>query len=214
MGFMAKVQKASKFVLLDTVQYRKNYFQNRNRIRHNDTCKWVTVPLKKFKSNTLIKDIRIDNSQLWSKKNLSLIENSYRKAPYFLEIKEKIWEVYFRQYDYLAELNTALIKLLIELLGIEVELYVASELDLPSAEGGTEVNYNVCKKLGADVYLSGSFGRDYLDEDKFINDGIKVIYQDYRHPEYEQFQGGFMDSLSIIDVLFNCGPEKTLSLIK
>ena len=211
---MAKVQQANKFVLLDTVQYRKNYFQNRNRIRHNDTYKWVTVPLKKFKSNTLIKDICIDNSQLWSRKNLSLIENNYRESPYFFELKEKIWEVYSRQYDYVAELNIALIKLFIEILEIKGELYISSELNLPHAEGGTEVNYNICKELGADVYLSGSFGRDYLDEDKFVNNGIKVIYQNYKHPEYKQFQGGFMDSLSIIDALFNCGPEKTLSLIK
>jgi hypothetical protein len=213
MGFMAKMCQADKFVLLDTVQFRKNYFQNRNRIRYHDTDKWVTIPLKKFTHDTLIKDIRIDTSSPLQKKNWELITHSYRNAPCYNDFADEIRDIYLGPFELLSELNIALIKYFVNLLKIDVEIFIASDLKLPHVVGGTEVNFNICKALRADLYLSGNFGRDYLDESRFKENGITVMYQHFKHPVYKQLYGPFMDSLSIIDALFNCGPEETLRLL-
>lgn len=214
LGFIAKLYQSDKFVLLDTVQYRKGYFQNRNKIRDENTWKWITVPIKKSKLNTLIKDIQIDNSSPWREKNIALIENSYKNCPFFNESKNALFEIYTSPYIFLSKLNIALIRHVVKLLKINVDLLIASELNLSYVKGGSQVVYNICKALNADTYLSGAHGRNYLEEKQFAKSGIKVIYQNFIQPKYNQIHGSFIDSLSMIDALFNCGSVETMELIK
>ncbi|MBU1864508.1 MAG: WbqC family protein [Candidatus Omnitrophica bacterium] len=214
MGLISKIYHVDVFVLLDTVQYRKNYFQNRNRICYRDKYKWITVPVKKTGLHTLIKDVLIDNAQPWRQKYLKLLYNSYCKTPFFKQFKDNLWEIYLRPCVYLSELNIALIKYILKVLEIDTQIFIASEFVLPVVGGGTQVVLNICKYLEAESYLSGSFGKDYLDENILLQSGVKVRYQDFKHPIYLQAQSPFMPSLSIIDTLFNCGAQKTKELIK
>ena len=113
--------------------------------------------------------------------------------------ENKIW-------DKLIDLNVAIIQYIMEELGISTKILFESELKTNNAS--TERILEICKKLGADTYLSGSGGRDYLDVDRFLTESIKLEYQDYTHPVYEKvFTGDFVSHLSIIDLLFNKGPE-------
>lgn len=217
LGFFDKMDQCDVFVLLDTVQFRKNYFQNRNRIRvnYNDrTWRWLTVPIAKGHLTQLIKDVQISNARDWGKEHLRCLELHYRKAPFFNRYKEAFKTIYGKKYMGLSELNIELIFTVRGLMGIDSKVLIASKLDLDErGKGGTEVVFNICKHLGATSYLSGQFGKDYLDENVFYNSGITLKYQDFHHPVYKQVYEPFVPSMSSIDLLFNEG-EKALKIIR
>jgi len=207
LGFIHKVMNADEFVLLDNVQYKKRYFQNRNKIRTQKGWVWLGVPIKKFTSTQKINEIKIDNSTPWQTKNLRIIKNNYAKTKYFKDYFSDLKWVYQTKYEYLSDLNIALIKHLLKTLKINTPLYVSSEILEDIGQGGTKVNLNLCKKLKATVYLSGAFGKDYLDLSKFEKENIKVKFQDFKHPIYKQLYEPFIPNMSIIDLLFNYGKD-------
>ena len=83
MGFLNKLSNSDVFVILDNVQYRRNYFQNRNRIRTATGWSWLTVPVKKAPLETPIMDIEIDNSRPWGENHMKGLSQNYSKAPHF-----------------------------------------------------------------------------------------------------------------------------------
>lgn len=209
LGFFDKMSQSNTFVLLDTVQYRKNYFQNRNQIRVNYNAEgwaWLTVPTAKGPFTQLVKDVQISNDKNWRKEHWRLLQLWYGKAPYFHKYKDAFQAVYAKEWTSLSNFNIELIFLIKRLLGIDTELMVASELGMGEpGKGGTEVNFNICARLGATAYLSGKFGKDYLDECPFKEKGIAVKYQDFHHPVYHQMFDPFVPNMSSIDLLFNEG---------
>ena len=86
-------------------------------------------------------------------------------------------------------------------------MLLASELDLGTLEGGTEVNLGICRALGAKTYLSGPFGRDYLDRSRFRKEGIQIVYHNFTHPTYKQLFKPFAPNMSSVDLLFNYGSK-------
>jgi hypothetical protein len=112
----------------------------------------------------------------------------------------------------LAPLNETIIRFLRDALGLGTQLVKASDLEVYTW-GATDVNLTICQRLGADAYLSGKHGRDYLDETRFLEQGIEVRYQDFNHPVYPQLWGDFLPQMSSIDLLFNCG-ESSLKAIE
>lgn len=213
LGFIHKVMSVDEFVLLDNVQFRKKYFQNRNKIRTNRGEQWLTVPLKKKHSDQKINEIEISYDQDWQSKNLNLIKINYIKAKYFGEYFEDLKMIYKTEFGLLRDLNIELIKFILQKFEIRTKLYVSSELLDDLGQGGTNVNLNICKKLNADVYLSGAFGKDYLDISKFEKEDIQVEFQDFEHPIYKQLYDPFISNMSSIDVLFNYG-KNSLNIIK
>ncbi len=213
LGFINKVMNVDEFVLLDNVQFRKNYFQNRNKIRTKESWQWLTVPLKKFHSNQKINEIKISYSQDWQSQNLNAIKNSYIKAKYFDAYFKDFEKIYKNEFMLLRDLNIELIKFILQKLGIHTKLHISSELLDDPEQGGTNVTLNICKKLNADIYLSGAFGKDYLDVSKFEKEDIEVKFQDFKHPIYNQLYEPFIPNMSSIDLLFNYGKD-TLNIIK
>ncbi len=212
LGFFDKMRQADVLVLLDTTQFAKDDFQNRNRIKTSNGPIWLTVPvLKKGASQQRITEVRICNHENWRNRCWDLIYRSYRNAPHFGEHKETFRELYAREWVSLADLNTTIIRYLTECLRLKTILLTASELGVYE-RGATNVNLTICRLLGADVYLSGKFGRQYLDESQFAAHNIAVTYQDFRHPVYPQLWGDFLSHLSTIDLLFNCG-DASLDII-
>jgi hypothetical protein len=212
LGFFHKVHQSNIFVLLDNVQYEKNYFQNRNKIRTQSGWTWLTVPvLTKGKSNQQIKEVEIDNKTKWSWKHWRSIDLNYKKTPYFDNYRDFFYDLYKKEWIKLVDLNETIITYLIKELGMDVKLIKSSELNIEGK--GTELLLSICKILNADVYLSGRFGKDYLVDEQFHKNGIKVIYQEFKHPTYTQLFKPFIPNMSVIDLIFNHG-EKSLNIIE
>jgi len=207
LGLFDRIYRCDIFVLLDNVAYSKDYFLNRNKIKTANGWSWLTVPvLTKGKFGQLIREVQIDNSTPWQEKHWKSIYFNYIKAPFFSsygEILKK--EVYERKWTYLCELSEKSLKLLLKFLGITTPIVKASELGV---EGKKEdLLIKICQKIGADEYLSGPDGRNYLNLEVWKQKNIKVYFHDYQHPCYPQLHGGFEPNMSVIDLLFNCGPE-------
>ncbi|MDA2915362.1 WbqC family protein [Nitrospinae bacterium AH_259_B05_G02_I21] len=213
LGFFDKACQSEIFVLLDNVQFRKNYFQNRNRIKTPQGEKLLTVPVRRGRgSSKTILEVEIDNSKDWRRKHWTTIANHYRSAPYFPDYEADFQTIYERSWYMLLDLNIVLILLLAKHLGVATRFIRSSELGISGK--GSELNLRLCKAVGATTYLSGRWGRVYIDEPAFKRADIKIVYQEFQHPIYPQLFEGFLPALGGIDLLFNCGPESRRILDK
>lgn len=206
LGYFDKIDKSDAFVFLDNVQYKKREYQNRNRICNRDGWMWLTVPvLTKGKYHQKIIEVKIDDTQKWRRKQLRCIKTYYSKAPYFKEHIDFFESVYMQKWERLIDLNKYIIKYLLEYLGIFTPIYHESEMRVESHS--TDRIIEICRKLNADTYLSGNGGKKYLDEAKFLKAGIKLTYQYFVHPVYQQLHNPFIPFMSIIDLVFRHGKE-------
>jgi hypothetical protein len=205
LGYFDKIDRADVFVLLDNVQFKKNEWQNRNRIKTAAGPQWLTVPVT-YKFPQRINEVGVNNRERWQHQQRQAILSNYRKAPCWDAVSPLLEEIFTPVWEFLAPLNIFVVKRLAEILGIATPLYVASEL--PSfPENPDERLIAIAKHFGADTYLAGSGGRDYMDLDRYERNGIKVHIQEYHHPVYEQRFGTFEPFMSVLDLLFNHGSE-------
>jgi hypothetical protein len=212
-GFFHKMYLVETFVLIDVVQYRKQYFQNRNRIRTHNGFVWLTVPvLSKGKRDQNIQEVMIDwRDKDWPNRIWGAIEYNYSRAPFFSNYKDIIKDIYCNyKWEKLIDLNIKLIECLKDILGIKTKLIIASTLGVSGKS--TEVIIDVCKKLNAGTYLSGKFGKDYLVEERFEEENIQLKYHSFTHPVYKQCYEPFVPEMSVLDLIM-CHGEKALSII-
>jgi hypothetical protein len=211
LGYFDQIDRADVFVFYDDVQYDKNGWRNRNRIKTPQGWAWITVPvLTRERFGAAINEVEIDNRAPWARKHLKTLSQNYSRSPYYGEYIGLFEDIYFREWEKIADLNMALIKAITGALGTDVRFACSSELNLQGDRLGRLVE--ICLEFGADRYLTGDSARDYMDRKVFSARGIQVEYQNYRHPVYPQLYGEFISHLSIVDLLFNCGPE-SLSII-
>lgn len=212
LGYFDKISKSDVFVLLDNVQFKKNEWQNRNRIKTARGWQWLTVPvIHKFSQK--IYEVKINNTVLWEKKHLNTLITNYSKAAFFRQHIAFFEQAFAREWRCLVDLNIHFIRYLADGLGLsEKRLVRASEYDL--REDATERLIDICKQLQGGVYLSGRDGAKYLNTALFEKEGIQVVFQDYHHPRYPQLYGAFEPGLSAVDLLFNCGSESRSVLAK
>jgi len=204
-GYFDKMRRADVFCYLNDVQYKKNEWQNRNRIKTAQDWQWLTVPVR-YRFPEKINEVRINNSTQWSKKHLQALKTNYSRAPYFKEYISVFEDIFSREWELISELNIHLIECLKNALQMrEKKTIISSELAL--REDPTDRLIDICKDLGADTYLAGQGGADYMDLTRFEKNGLKVIMQEFKHPVYSQLFGDFESHMSIVDLLFNCGPE-------
>jgi WbqC-like protein family len=206
-GFFHKWMNADAFILLDTVQFMKNEWQNRNRIKTAQGAQWMTVPVN-YRYPQHIREVGIAD-QRWPRKLCSSIEQAYGKAPYIGEYWPEIRRILHEPYDLLRDLNAALIRAVGGFLGCSAPLYMASDLGVDTIDP-TQRLLDLCAVLGADAYLSGQDGRVYLDRDVFASCGISLYFQAVEAPVYPQLHGDFVSHLSILDLLLNTGPEAAM----
>ena len=202
LGYFDKIQQSDCFVILDTVQFKKNEFQNRNKVKTPHGWQWLTVPVS-YRFPMRIDEVPINNQTNWRRKHLQTLLANYGKAPFFNDTMTIVQDLYDRVWDGLTELNTWCVVELSKTLGIATPIRFAKNFDLPTNPTGRLVK--ICQTLGASCYLSGIGGRDYLDTDQFDAAGIEIAYQDYHHPAYPQQHGDFEPFMSILDLLMNCG---------
>ncbi len=212
LGYFDKIRRSDVFVFLDNVQFKKNEWQNRNRIKTAEGGQWLTVPvIHRFSQK--ISEVRINTTVQWGKKHLRGLLTNYSRAPYFQEYISFFEQAYEREWQYLAELNMHIIRFLTEALGVrEKRFELASAYEAREDRTGRLVD--LCRQLGADSYLSGRDGAGYLNLKEFEQERIQVIFQDFKHPRYPQLFGDFEPFLSVIDLLFNCGPGSLSILTK
>lgn len=209
LGYFEKIASSDVFVLLDDVQFKKNEWQNRNRIKTAGGPQWLTVPVQ-YHFPEKIMEVKINNQVDWKKKHLHALEYNYSKAEYFNSVNPVISAIYDNNWDGISDLNTITIQKSMEILKINTPLIKSSELNMPGSS--TERLVNICKHFKASSYIAGQGGKDYLDESLFIKENIKVVYQDFKHPVYKQCFGDFLSHMSIIDLLCNCGPDSSALL--
>lgn len=204
LGYFDKMDQVDAFVLLDNVQYKKNEFQNRNRIKTPQGPQWLTVPVS-YQFPALINEVTVRTGDPWRRKHVQTLVANYAKAPYWTDYAESLQTLYADELASLAAINRASVAWLQRELGIETPLVVASEMDL--SEEPTQRLLDICKALGASRYLAGVDGRKYMELNRFKEAGIEVVFQDFEHPNYAQLHGEFTSHLSALDLLLNCGPE-------
>lgn len=205
LGYFDKMIRADVFCYLDNVQYKKNEWQNRNRIKTAEAWQWVTVPVL-YRFPQKIDEVQINNTVDWRRKHLQALTTNYARAPYFKAVIDVFREIYTAPWDSIAELNIAVIERIRVLLGLEGKRTLrASSLELSDNPTGRLID--ICKSVGADTYLAGAGGADYMDLAQFASRTVKVTFQNFNHPVYPQCHGTFVSHLSIVDLLFNCGPE-------
>ena len=205
-GYFDIIHDVDQFVFYDDVPYTKNDWRNRNRIKARHGLHWLTIPVGS-RNGRLIFEVEIDNSS-WARKHWETLKQSYSKAPYFNNYKDFFESFYMEEkWTNLSDLNQYLIrKISKEFLGIDTDFRDSREFCLEGNKSDRLMG--LILKLGADLYISGPAAESYIQEDSFRNAGIKLIFKDYSgYPEYPQLFPPFEHSVSILDVLFNCGPH-------
>jgi hypothetical protein len=212
LGYLERMKQADLFIVLDHVQFERQNYQNRTRILLDGQAHWLTVPVVHNSQQERIIDKEINNPEKpeirhWGEKNYQKIYQAYRKAPFFNAHAPHLKKILAARWERLVDLNQELLEYLREQLGITTPLVNSSELMVDGRQ--SELILNLCRAVAADTLLIGMGGsRRYLDYAAFAKAGIKIIGQEFEHPQYVQCGGNdFVRGLSAIDLLFNHGPE-------
>lgn len=214
MGFFYKIFKSDIFVFDDDVQYTNKEYANNDgvRIGHNSNAVIVgevkgkiIVPVS-YRFGDKINEVRISYASNWKDKMLKTIRHNYNKHPHFDEMYMMLENALNHNYEFLYDLNRYLLDEIINGFGFRAKIVTAS-IDVPTELKNNDRNIYQCKTLGANVYYSGTGGgRLYNDEESYKKNKIDLIYSDYEPKPYKQHhRKKFIENLSVIDYLFNCG---------
>ena len=206
-GYFDMIASVDEFILYDDMQYTRRDWRNRNQIKTPQGLLWLTVPVKvKGKYFQTIRETEIDGND-WASQHWKTISTNYRRAPYFETILDLLEPYYLHStYSHLSVLNESLIRAICGYLGITTR--ISHSWDYALVEGKTERLFDLCVQAQATEYISGPAARGYLDESVFASSGVRVSWFDYDNfPAYHQLWGGFVHNVSIIDLLFNMGPQ-------
>lgn len=217
LGYFYKIYQADKFVFLDDVQIElasQQAFVNRTKIKNPLGEAWITCPVStKLSDSKIIKDIVFNPNGLWREKIKKTLYFNYKKAKFFDESYFLIDNLLSQETNHLAIYNINIIKSICSHIGLETDFYLSSELNIISNERNERL-IEICKILNSSNYLSGRGGLKYHNSLIFEENNIKILDLNFHHPLYSQLYGDFIEGLSIIDILFNCGKEHTHNLIK
>jgi hypothetical protein len=205
--YFEKIARSDVFIVLDDVQYEKNGFQNRSRIKDAQGWMYLTVPVRKPTQRSII-EVEIDDRTNWRAKHRRALEMAYRKAPHFERYWPELASIYDCAWDRLAALNREMLSLFLRQLGIATPIVYSSEL--PTQGRATERLTALCHAVGAETYLTGTYAAEtYLDPAVLHSAGIRLALQAWRPPTYRQLypSAGFIPDLAIVDLLFNEGPR-------
>ena len=203
-GYFDLINMVDEFIFYDEVQYTKNDWRNRNKIKTPQGIQWLTIPVRQESLDQKIKDTKISDKK-WNIKHWRTISQNYSKAKYFKDYKDIFEELYLTcDEEYLSEINYKFITTINEILEIKTKLRWSSEFEL--VDGQTEKLLGICKDCNADIYLSGPAAKDYFNEELAKQENIKVEWMDYSgYKEYEQLNPPFEHGVTILDLIFNEG---------
>ncbi|MFA4833315.1 MAG: WbqC family protein [Patescibacteria group bacterium] len=214
LGFYKAIAWADKFVFLDDVQYESHSWQSRNRIKTATGELILTVPIiRNFPQN--INRVKINYSCDWIKGHLKSIQMNYSRANFFKESFPLLESFYKTKPESLLELNVGIIKGICKFLDIKTDLYFSSNLGVGDLQKNKKV-VAILKKMEVGQYLYAEGAWEYMEKeiDLYRNNKIQLVPLKFVHPVYRQLYGEFVPRLSIIDIIFNCGKDKTIEIIK
>ncbi len=201
LGFFDRLIDADVYVVFDDAQFLRRGWHHRDKIIGPQGTQWLTVPvLKKGRYHQEIRDVKIDESTNWRRKHLQTLTSVYGSRPGFESTHHQITEIYDRQHERLIDLNMDLISWLLRVLDIEVQICMSSEFGLKSKS--TDRLVELTQALGGTTYISGLGAKNYLDEEAFRQQNIKVRWQEFLHPTWDQGQSTFLSMLSTLDTLY------------
>lgn len=208
-GYFDSINMADEFIIYDDMQYTKRDWRNRNKIKTHNGLQWLSIPVEvKGKFFQKINETKISDKN-WKKNHWNTIKENYKKAIYFKTYKDLIEELYLNcNEEYLSKINLRFLKSICSLLEIKTEIKWSSDFELKGDK--SEKLLNLCLDENASVYYSGPAAKNYLDTKLFDEKKVKVEWFDYSdYPEYDQLYPPFEHEVSILDLIFNCGPNST-----
>lgn len=212
LGYLEKIIRSDVFVYLDCVQFEKNSYINRNKIKTPAGELWLTVPVnQKGHMSDTIQNLTISNMTPWRKKHWQSIIQNYSKAPFFPSYREILSSFYEREWVYLSDLCYQMMIFLLGELGVKTKIVKQSEIEVAGTK--QELIMNLCKYFNADHFLFGALGKDYAEEQKFRSENISISFQDFYSPIYKQLHGDFVPNLAFLDALLNLGPQELKTLL-
>jgi len=210
-GYFDRMQKADLFILLDHVQFERQNYQNRVMIKTGEGARWITVPVLQVSQHDRIIDKLVENQSdgwlRWGRQIYLTIKYAYQGTPFFNEYAPALRDVFEARWERLVDLDLKLLEILRHALGIRTPMVRSSELNVPGQKN--DLILGLCQAVGADTFLGGMGAcRNYLDTDRFQRAGVKITWQNFVHPRHTQRprQENFIEGLSALDLLFNCGP--------
>ncbi len=207
-GYFDLIRSVDEFVLLDDVQFTRRDWRNRNRIKTAKGPAWLTIPVRsKGRYHQLINETEVVGPD-WAINHWQKIEAAYKSAPYFDVYRGGLLSLFeqAQRESNLTNINFILLSEICKLLGITTPFSWSS--DYGHVGSKTERLLRICVQANADCYLSGPAARAYIDPQRFIENGIELVYADYEgYPKYPQLYGEFCPNMSIIDLIFCAGPN-------
>ena len=206
-GYFDMIAAVDEFILYDDMQYTRRDWRNRNKIKPPQGLKWLTVPVQvKGRYHQKIRETEIDGRE-WAIVHWKALEQNYRRSPYFTEIAAWLEPIYLEEsFSHISELNRRLIQAVCQYLGIKAR--ISDSWDYNLIEGKTERLADLCVQAGGTEYISGPAAKGYIEERIFHDLGIELTWFNYSgYVEYPQLWGEFEHGVTILDLLFNCGPE-------
>lgn len=212
LGYFHKIAISDDFVLLDKVQFEKNSFINRNRIKTPNGPVWLTVPiLISGHTENTISDIKINNTIAWQDKHWKSIWLNYKKTPYFNKFSGFFEDMFKSRWDKLCGLVDHSFRFFVNELGIKTRIHNQGDLNICSKK--QELIVDLTKHFDAEIFAFGELGKNYAQLDYFNKKGVMPYFQNYQHPVYLQSGDDFVPNMSVIDVLFNTGSRRAAEII-
>lgn len=209
LGYLDKIDQADLFILLDTVQFKKHEWQNRNRIRTAKGWQWLTVPvLQHFRQR--IDEVLINPTAVWKTQHLRALEIHYARAPYRSRYLPQLRELYSASWKTLSDLNKATVHWLLKAYGISTPIHSAA--DYAARDEPTDRLIDLCRAVGATAYLAGPGAEHYMNKLRFESSGVRLDIQVFQHPAYRQVYEPFEPNLSALDLLLMQGPDALATL--
>jgi hypothetical protein len=210
-GYFDLINSVDEIIFYDEMQYTKNDWRNRNKIKTPNGMVWLSIPVHYkflYQNTQKIKDTLVSDFS-WAKKHWETISQNYRKSPFFREYKEIIEELYCgKKESHLCEINYKFIRAINKILGIKTKISFSTDYKL--IDGKTERLVDLVKQAQGTEYISGPAAKEYIEEKVFEDADVKLTYMDYSgYPEYNQLYPPFQHGVSILDMIFNCGRETT-----
>jgi len=205
-GYFDIIHDVDLFVFYDDVQYTRRDWRNRNKIKTPRGPEWLSIPTDGDREH-LICDVRLVEPK-WQDAHWQTLRHVYGKAPFFERYRGALETMYLETtWTHLSEFNQRFTRLIAEeLLGIRVA-FADSRQFQPTGTKQDRI-IDVIVKTGATHYLSGPSAKAYLDADTLAARGVELLWKDYSgYPEYPQFHPPFAHDVTILDLLFHCGPE-------
>ncbi|AII51131.1 WbqC family protein [Hymenobacter sp. APR13] len=203
-GYFDLLNSVDDFILYDEVQYTKNDWRNRNRVKTAQGVQWLTIPVRQERLAQKISETKVSDSN-WHTRHWRTLAQAYARAPYFEQYRPEIEKLYAPDEVNLSFINQRFIRAVAGWLGVQTRLHSSADFTVDGDQTARLVQ--LVQAVGGTEYVSGPAAGAYLDVEQFARAGIALTWMSYeRYPEYSQLHGPFEHRVSVLDLLLNVGP--------